>query len=220
MPDSSAAVVEVFAVALHAASRLNAAPGGSCVVLGLGPVGIAATQVLRSAGVHRTVGIDNSAFRRQMAGSLGAQQVAGFDGMPDAARSVAGPGPGGRGAGCGSSFVVQHVVTALGRPTGSCRALQGSDRPRHERVGGQGARVGRLLRKRQGIRYGPRTRLAEHGRCADDDHRHLPARFDCRGVCRSSRSPITTRRYRSNREGHPFSTANPVFNPREDNDSR
>lgn len=57
-----------------------------------------------------------------------------------------------------SFSVVQHVVTALCRRTGSCRALQRSDRPRHERVGDQGARACRLLRIRQGIRYGPRTR--------------------------------------------------------------
>lgn len=122
MPDSSAAVVEVFAVALHAVSRLNASPGGSCVVLGLGPVGIAATQVLRSAGVHRIVGIDNSAFRQQMASSLGAQRVADFDGMLDAVRSVAGPGPGGRGAGADTVLEASGAAALLSSSTSLLRS--------------------------------------------------------------------------------------------------
>lgn len=98
-PFGSAALVEVVAVALHAVRRLDVAPDESCVVLGLGPIGQAAAQVLADLGVHRTVGIDNSSFRRTFATQLGMPTVGRGDEMLEVVRSVVGPGPRGRGAG-------------------------------------------------------------------------------------------------------------------------
>lgn len=94
--DSAGASVEPFAVALHAVRRLGVEAGDSTVVLGLGPVGLAAVQVLRALGVERIVGIDGSEFRRSTGARCGAVAVAGSDDMEQVVRGIAGPGPRGR----------------------------------------------------------------------------------------------------------------------------
>jgi threonine dehydrogenase-like Zn-dependent dehydrogenase len=108
--NSAAAMVEVFAVATHAVRRLGVAAGDSCVILGLGPVGIAAVQVLRADGVHAVVGIDASKVRRHMARQHGAHIVSDSDGMVDAVRSVAGAGP--RGDNAGADAVLEASGSA------------------------------------------------------------------------------------------------------------
>lgn len=97
--DASGACVEPYAVALHAVRRLGVTPGQSCVVLGLGPIGLAAVQVLIALGIDRVVGVDSSPLRRERAAAAGAADAVTSDGMLDAIRAVAGPGPRGRGAG-------------------------------------------------------------------------------------------------------------------------
>lgn len=118
--DAAAATVEPFAVALHACRRLSVAPGDSCVVLGLGPIGHAVTQALKALGIERVVGVDASAFRRDRALTAGAVAVAGSDDLQETIRAVAGSGPRGRGAGAdavldssGSLSLLRHAPAML-----------------------------------------------------------------------------------------------------------
>lgn len=97
--DAAGATVEPFAVALHACRRLALAPGDSCVVLGLGPIGHAAVQCLKALGIDRVVGVDAAAFRRERALAAGAAAAAGSEDLHEVVGQVVGPGPRGRGAG-------------------------------------------------------------------------------------------------------------------------
>lgn len=120
--DATAATIEPFAVALRACSRLAVEASGTAVVLGLGPVGLAAVQVLRATGVRNVVGIDNSALRRETATRFGAAEVADFSGMLDAVRSLAGPGPRGRGAGADAVLEASGAEALLSAGVGLLRS--------------------------------------------------------------------------------------------------
>lgn len=111
--DAAAATVEPFAVALHACRRLALTSGQTCVVLGLGPIGHAAVQVLHALGIDNVVGVDASAFRRERALAAGAAAVSGSDEMLDVTREIAGPGPRGRGAGADAVLDASGSVDLL-----------------------------------------------------------------------------------------------------------
>ena len=66
------ALVEPVAVALHAVRQSKVKAGDTCVVFGLGPIGLAILQCLKAAGTTRIVAVDISEERRQKALSLGA----------------------------------------------------------------------------------------------------------------------------------------------------
>src|ERR1043166_4152178 len=69
-----AALVEPLAVGLHGVRRSRLQRGETCVILGAGPIGIAALLWARELGA-KTVVSDPSPGRRQMAGRLGATAV-------------------------------------------------------------------------------------------------------------------------------------------------
>ena len=69
------ALVEPFAVGLHAVKRLGAAAGDKIAIFGAGPIGLMSLIALRSRGVEDIVVFDPSAFRRDRAVALGARAV-------------------------------------------------------------------------------------------------------------------------------------------------
>ena len=86
-----AALVEPLAVGLHGVRRSRLAPGGACVILGAGPIGIATLLWARDLGA-KTIISDPSPGRRAMAEKFGATAI--VDPKKDdpgfAARDVAG----------------------------------------------------------------------------------------------------------------------------------
>lgn len=72
LSDIEAAMVEPATVALHAVRRLPPAVGDASVVLGGGPVGLFAAQLLKGAGAGAVIVVEPQSRRRQLAGDLGA----------------------------------------------------------------------------------------------------------------------------------------------------
>lgn len=70
--DAAGALVEPLAVALHAAKLAAPQPTDTCVVLGLGSIGLNAVQMLKALGAGRVIGIDISPVRLALAEQLGA----------------------------------------------------------------------------------------------------------------------------------------------------
>jgi threonine dehydrogenase-like Zn-dependent dehydrogenase len=82
-----AALVEPFAVALHAVGR-GPAPGGCvAVVAGAGMIGLALVQALGQAGCERVIAVDVAAERLRLAAALGATHVFNSAGQ-DAGRAI------------------------------------------------------------------------------------------------------------------------------------
>lgn len=67
-----AALTEPVGVGMRAAQRLDLGPGDSAVVVGCGPVGLAAIATLCDSGVDSVIGIDPGQRRRELAVELGA----------------------------------------------------------------------------------------------------------------------------------------------------
>lgn len=67
-----AALTEPMAVGLHAVNKSNIAPGEGALVLGCGPVGLAAIAALRAKGIDLIVASDFSPARRRIAEAMGA----------------------------------------------------------------------------------------------------------------------------------------------------
>ncbi len=66
---------DVMGTAYHAVEAVGTRPGDSVAVLGLGPVGLCAVQVAKSAGASLVVAVDSVAERLAMAQSFGAVAV-------------------------------------------------------------------------------------------------------------------------------------------------
>ncbi|WP_293374043.1 zinc-binding dehydrogenase [Phenylobacterium sp. SCN 70-31] len=75
VPDEAAALVEPFAVAVHAVNKAALRGDEACVVVGCGPIGLAVAAVLRARGFETIVAGDLSPTRRDMAATLGATAV-------------------------------------------------------------------------------------------------------------------------------------------------
>jgi L-iditol 2-dehydrogenase len=79
LPDSvsyeHAALVEPFAVALHAVNRNRHGLNASAVVIGCGMIGLALVQTLRLAGCGLVVAVDVSPEKLKMAEKMGAETV-------------------------------------------------------------------------------------------------------------------------------------------------
>ncbi|AZE11750.1 Zn-dependent dehydrogenase [Pseudomonas chlororaphis subsp. aureofaciens] len=79
LPDSvsfkQAAVLEPAAVAFHALNQSSLLAGDSCVVFGLGPIGLLLILLARLRGVERIFAVDISPERRRLARDFGAQEV-------------------------------------------------------------------------------------------------------------------------------------------------
>jgi len=79
LPDSvsteNGALVEPFAVALHALNRGRARPGERAVIYGAGPIGLCVLAALNARGVEGVLVVEPSARRRAMALEMGAAAV-------------------------------------------------------------------------------------------------------------------------------------------------
>lgn len=73
--DEQAAMTEPFAVGAHAVAQAQLEPGGVCLVLGCGPVGLAVIASLKAGGHGPVIAADYSPARRAMAERLGADKV-------------------------------------------------------------------------------------------------------------------------------------------------
>lgn len=69
------AMLEPLGVAVHAVDLAHLRLGATAAVVGLGPIGLLAVQVLRAAGAHRVVGVEPLAHRRRAAQDLGIDAV-------------------------------------------------------------------------------------------------------------------------------------------------
>lgn len=85
LPDHAAftdgAMVEPTAVAVHAVAQAQPPVGEPAVVLGLGPIGIQAGQVLLAAGAGPVIGVDLSPLRREAGARLGMITIDGAGGL-------------------------------------------------------------------------------------------------------------------------------------------
>ncbi len=93
--DRAGALVEPLAVGLHAVGQAQVRPGDTVVVLGAGPIGLAALIFLRLAGIDRAFVADPSPLRRDAARRLGAELTIDpvADGTIAGVASVTGSGP-------------------------------------------------------------------------------------------------------------------------------
>jgi 2-desacetyl-2-hydroxyethyl bacteriochlorophyllide A dehydrogenase len=73
--DAAAAMAEPISVGLHAAKLAAPHPTDTCVVIGLGSIGLNAVQMLKAMGAGRVIGIDISPTRLALASQLGADVV-------------------------------------------------------------------------------------------------------------------------------------------------
>jgi threonine dehydrogenase-like Zn-dependent dehydrogenase len=71
--DETGALIEPFAVGLHAVSRARAKAGDRIVIYGAGPIGLCVLAALRSRGLERILVVDPSDKRRSIALAMGAQ---------------------------------------------------------------------------------------------------------------------------------------------------
>lgn len=81
--DEAGALVEPLAVAVHAVKLAAPVEGATCLVLGLGTIGLQVVQALKAHGAGRIIGVDLSALRLEAARTLGAEALEGAEG-PDA----------------------------------------------------------------------------------------------------------------------------------------
>jgi 2-desacetyl-2-hydroxyethyl bacteriochlorophyllide A dehydrogenase len=92
MSDEAGALVEPLAVAVHAVKLAEPVQGATCVVLGLGTIGLQVVQALRAAGAGRIIGIDLSPLRLEAAQQLGADARDGAPGLDVALADALGRG--------------------------------------------------------------------------------------------------------------------------------
>jgi len=71
LPIEQAAILDVYAVAVHAVHRVPARPMEAAVVLGTGPIGLATAQVARAAGAGRVIVVGRRAEPLALARALG-----------------------------------------------------------------------------------------------------------------------------------------------------
>lgn len=69
------ALVEPLAVAWHAVERSGFAPGGTALVMGAGPIGLAVIQCLRARRAGKIISAEVSPDRRDLASDFGAGLV-------------------------------------------------------------------------------------------------------------------------------------------------
>ena len=70
-----AALTEPMAVGVHAVNRADMSPGTAALVIGAGPVGLAVIAALKLKGIEPIVAADFSARRRELATTMGADEV-------------------------------------------------------------------------------------------------------------------------------------------------
>lgn len=75
LTDAEAAMTEPFAVGAHAVARSGIGAGGTALVVGCGPVGLAVIAALGAEGVGTILASDFSAARRETAIAMGAHEA-------------------------------------------------------------------------------------------------------------------------------------------------
>jgi threonine dehydrogenase-like Zn-dependent dehydrogenase len=75
MPTEHAAILDVYAVAVHALHRVPVRPADTVVVEGAGPIGLAIAQVAKAAGARRVIVIDARDAPLELATRLGCDGV-------------------------------------------------------------------------------------------------------------------------------------------------
>ncbi len=122
--DRAAALVEPLAVALHAAKMSNPGPADTCVVLGLGSIGLNTVQMLKAMGAGRVIGIDISPARLALAAKLGADITINGRETDALAAVTEITGPGAYGVGARADIVVEAsgVATLLSQAISMTRA--------------------------------------------------------------------------------------------------
>lgn len=73
--DEAGALIEPFAVGLHAVNRATARPEDRAVIFGAGPIGLCVLAGLIARGLKQVLVIDPSALRRELALQMGASAV-------------------------------------------------------------------------------------------------------------------------------------------------
>jgi len=122
--DASAALAEPLAVALHATKLSAPGPTDTCVVIGLGSIGLNTVQMLKAAGAGRVIGIDVSPTRLALARQLGADiTINGREQDPLAAvTEITGAGAYGVGARADIVIEASGVPALLGQAISMTRA--------------------------------------------------------------------------------------------------
>jgi hypothetical protein len=105
--DKAAALVEPLAVALHAAKMSNPGPADTCVVIGLGSIGLNTVQMLKAMGAGRVIGVDISPARLALAATLGADITINGREVDALAAVTEITGPGAYGVGARADIVVE-----------------------------------------------------------------------------------------------------------------
>jgi 2-desacetyl-2-hydroxyethyl bacteriochlorophyllide A dehydrogenase len=90
--DEAGALVEPLAVAVHAVKLAGQVQGTTCLVLGLGTIGLQVVQALNAQGAGRVIGVDLSALRLEAARTLGAEALDGAAGLDDVLGDALGTG--------------------------------------------------------------------------------------------------------------------------------
>ncbi|MEK9660415.1 MAG: alcohol dehydrogenase catalytic domain-containing protein [Alphaproteobacteria bacterium] len=100
--DREAPLIQVLTTCLHAQQMAQMEPGQTVVVLGLGVTGLLHVQLARALGAKTVIGITRSAWKREVADSLGADvTMAPSDDMKDRILELTG--------GIGADLVIESV---------------------------------------------------------------------------------------------------------------
>src|SRR5882724_12474520 len=75
LPLEQAALVEPFAIALHAVGRASPKPEETAVVVGAGMIGLALVQALRASGCQKIIAVDLAPDRLDLAVKCGANYI-------------------------------------------------------------------------------------------------------------------------------------------------
>jgi threonine dehydrogenase-like Zn-dependent dehydrogenase len=94
LPMEVAAILDVYAVAVHAVHRVPASPAETAVVLGTGPIGLATAQVARAAGAGHVIVVGRRAGPLRVARQIGCDATvnAAEEDVPSAVRALTGGG--------------------------------------------------------------------------------------------------------------------------------
>lgn len=88
MSNETGALVEPFAVGLHAVNRARAQPGDRVVIFGAGTIGLCVLAALRARGVENILVVEPNAKRLTLAASFGAAEI--LNPRESSARAAAG----------------------------------------------------------------------------------------------------------------------------------
>ena len=86
--DHAILLTDAWATAYFGLTRADPKPGGTVAIIGLGPIGLLATELAFALGAAQVIAIDPVAERRQLAVNLGAIAVAPSDDLPAQVRDL------------------------------------------------------------------------------------------------------------------------------------